>query len=227
MEPFIALNFKTYRESLGNKGLSLAKAAREVSGSTGVRIIVCPQFVDLWNISAIGVDAFAQAASDSEPGAHTGSVSLESIKDAGCRGFLLNHAENRIPHDAIARTVERAKRLGLESMVCAKDVSEAVELAKLNPTYVAIEPPELIGSGISVSTAKPEIVKNAVAAVAKVSKSPVVCGAGISTAADIEKAVELGAAGVLLASAYVKSEDPKALLEGFAKAIAGMKKRSK
>ncbi|MFA5105990.1 MAG: triose-phosphate isomerase [Candidatus Micrarchaeia archaeon] len=221
MEPFIAINFKTYRESLGNRGLALAKAAREVAAGTGVRIIVCPQFVDLWNVSAIGVETFAQGASDAEPGAHTGSVSLESVKDAGCRGFLLNHAENRMPHAAIAKTVERAKRLGLESMVCAKDVAEAVELARLNPTYVAIEPPELIGSGVSVSTAKPEIVKNAVAAVAKVSKSPVVCGAGISTAQDVAKAIELGAAGVLLASAYVKSENPKALLEGFANAIAG------
>ncbi len=219
MEPFIALNFKAYSESLGNRGLALAKAARDVSRETGVRVIVCPQFVDLWNIAAIGAETFAQGASEFEPGAHTGSVTLESLKDTGCRGLLINHSENRIPHESIAKIIARAKKLGLETMVCAKDVPEAAELSRLNPTYVAIEPPELIGSGVSVSTAKPEIVKNAVAAVQKASKSAVVCGAGISTGTDVKKAVELGVAGVLLASAYVKAKDPKALLEDFASAI--------
>ncbi|HQT45281.1 MAG TPA: triose-phosphate isomerase [Candidatus Micrarchaeota archaeon] len=220
MEPFIALNFKAYAESLGNKGLALAKAARDVSRDNGVRIIVCPQFVDLWNVSALGVETFGQGASDAEQGAHTGAVTLESLKGAGCRGLLVNHAENRIPKASIEKIIARSKKLGLETMLCTKDVPESVELAKFNPTYIAIEPPELIGSGISVSTAKPEIVKNAVDAVAKVSKSPVICGAGVSTGTDVKKAVELGAKGVLLASAYVNSKDPKKLLEEFAKAIA-------
>ncbi len=220
MKPIIALNFKTYSESLGNRGLALAKAARDVSRETGVRIIACPQFVDLWNISALGVETFGQGASEFEQGAHTGSVTLESLKDAGCRGLLVNHAENRIPAASIEKIIAKSKKLGLETMLCTKDVPESVELAKFNPTYIAIEPPELIGSGISVSSAKPDIVINAVGAVAKVSKSHVICGAGVSNATDVKKAIELGAKGVLLASAFVKAKDPRALLEDFAKEIA-------
>jgi len=59
-----------------------------------------------------------------------------------------------------------------------------------------------------------------VEAVAKVNKTPVLCGAGVSNASDVKKAVELGAKGVLLASAYVKAKDPKALLLSMAEAIA-------
>jgi hypothetical protein len=38
---------------------------------------------------------------------------------------------------------------------CAADVHEARALAALNPTYIAVEPPELIGGDISVTTAGP------------------------------------------------------------------------
>ena len=41
---------------------------------------------------------------------------------------------------------------------------------------------------------------------------PVLCGAGVKTRADVEKAMELGAAGILLASGVVKAEDPGAVL---------------
>ena len=105
-------------------------------------------------------------------------------------------------------------------MLCTKDAEESARLAKYEPTYIAVEPPELIGSGISVSTAKPEVVSGTVSAVAKVNRTPVLCGAGVSNASDVKKAVELGAKGVLLASAYVKAKDPKKLLTEMAESIA-------
>ena len=219
MEPFIALNFKTYKESLGQRGLNLASIACHVSQTTGVRIVVAPQFLDIRASVGLGAETFAQSATDFEPGAHTGAISIDSIKDAGCAGLLVNHAENRLPKNSIEKIILRSKKLGIESMLCTKDVEESVELARLNPTYVAIEPPELIGSGISVSSAKPEIISGAVEAVAKVSNSPVICGAGVSTGADVARAIELGAKGVLLASAYVKAKDPEKLLMEMAEAL--------
>ena len=99
------------------------------------------------------------------------------------------------------------------------DAAESALLAKYEPAYIAVEPPELIGRGVSVSTAKPEMVSGAVEAVAKVNATPVLCGAGVSNGKDVRKAVELGAAGVLLASAFVKSADPKKLLTEMAEAM--------
>lgn len=219
MKPIIALNLKTYPESLGKKGAELCQIASEVSLVTGVRIIVAPQTVDLRDASQICSDVFSQHVDAVKQGAFTGSVSVESIKEAGCRGSLVNHSEKRLPEETIAATIARLKEAGLESMLCTKDTEESARLAKYEPSFIAVEPPELIGSGISVSTAKPEVVSNTVEAVAKVNGVPVLCGAGVSNGADVKKAIELGAKGVLLASAFVKSADPKKLLTEMAEAM--------
>ncbi len=83
----------------------------------------------------------------------------------------------------------------------------------MKPTIVAIEPPELIGTGIPVSKANPDVVVGSVEAVKGVSKNvKVLCGAGISTGDDVRAAIDLGTDGVLLASGVVKAKDPKKAL---------------
>ena len=219
MKPLIALNLKAYPESLGEKGAKLCQIASEVSLLTGVRIIVAPQAVDLREAVQLTGDVFSQHVDAVLQGAFTGSISVESIKGAGCKGSLVNHSEKRLPEETIAQTIARLREAGLESMLCTKDTEESVRLAKYKPAFIAVEPPELIGSGISVSTAKPEIVSGTVQAVAKVNATPVLCGAGVSNAQDVRKAIELGAKGVLLASAYVKAKDPRSLLLNMAEAM--------
>ncbi|MEM4343444.1 MAG: triose-phosphate isomerase, partial [Candidatus Caldarchaeum sp.] len=92
--------------------------------------------------------------------------------------------------------------------------------AALEPEALAVEPPELIGTGVSVSTARPEVVSGAVVKVKKVSmRVHVLCGAGVSSEDDVRKALELGAEGVLLSSAYVKSRDPEKLLREMCRAM--------
>ena len=212
MKPFIVLNLKTYPESLGAKGIALCQTASEVSLLTGVRIIVVPQAVDLREARQICSDVYSQHVDAVKQGAFTGTLSVEAIKDAGCAGSLVNHSEHRLSEEAIAQTITRLKEAKLESILCTKDADESARLAKYEPTFIAVEPPELIGSGISVSTAKPEVVSGTVQAVAKINKTPVLCGAGVSNGADVKKAVQLGAAGVLLASAFVKAKNPRELL---------------
>jgi len=219
-KPIIALNLKVYTESLGEKGAELCKHAAEVSLLTGVRVIVAPQAVDLREACQTCTDVFAQHVDVNEPGAFTGTLTVEAIKEAGCKGSLVNHSERRLPEKQIAETIARLKEAGLESMLCTKDAEESARLAKYEPTYIAVEPPELIGSGVSVSTARPEVVSGTVDAVAKVNATPVLCGAGVSNAEDVKKAIALGAKGVLLASAYVKAKDPKKLLLEMAESIA-------
>ncbi|MCX8195207.1 MAG: triose-phosphate isomerase [Candidatus Micrarchaeota archaeon] len=219
MKPIIALNLKSYPESLGKGGLELVRIAREVSKETGVRVIVAPQAVDLAAAAKMHRDIFAQHVDSQRQGAYTGWLTCEAIKSAGCIGSLVNHSEHRLSEEAIAATIARLKEAGLESMLCTKDTQESVRLARYRPTFIAVEPPELIGSGISVSTAKPEVVSGTVEAVARVKGPPVLCGAGVSTGSDVKKAIELGAAGVLLASAYVKAKNPRKLLAEMAAAI--------
>ena len=164
MKPVIALNLKVYKESLGERGAKLCQIAAEVALLRGVRVIVAPQAVDLASCAKFHEDTFAQHVDWNETGAHTGTVTCESIKEIGCRGSLVNHSEHRIPFEAIEKTIVRLNSLKLESMLCTKDANESADyvkrLGKNLPTFVAVEPPELIGSGISVSTAKPEVVRD-------------------------------------------------------------------
>jgi len=210
---YIVLNLKAYAESTGKEAVRLAKIADEASREMGVKVIVCAQATDLAAVSSsVKIPVFAQHVDAKKPGAFTGSIIPEAVKAAGANGTLINHSERKLPLEVVGATVARCKEAGLLSMVCAATVDECAAVAKFGPDFIAIEPPELIGSGISVSTANPDIVRNSVAAVRKVANISVLCGAGISTGADIKKAMELGAAGVLLASAYAKAKDPKKLL---------------
>ena len=219
MKPIIALNLKVYKESLGEGGLKLCEIASEVSLLTGVRIIIAPQHIDLREACKRHSEIFAQHTDPVLQGAFTGTMTAEAVKEAGCKGSLINHSEHRIPMEDIATLVKRLRELGLESIVCTKDADESALVAKFKPDYIAVEPPELIGSGISVSTAKPEVVTSTVQKVKAVANVPVLCGAGVTTPSDVKKAIELGSEGILLASAFVRSSDPRTLLMQMAEQI--------
>jgi len=213
-KPFIALNLKSYEQSYGESGLELCRIARDVSRSLGVRVVACPNHLLLREAVKMGGEIFAQHVHGNHPGAFTGSVTAKMLLGAGVHGSLVNHSEKRMNPENIKVSVEALKHAQLESMVCAQDVNECAQYAAFKPTYIAIEPPELIGSGISVSNAKPEIIAGAIDAVREVNSDVrVVCGAGVSNPEDVERAFELGVQGVLLASAYVKSANPRKFLE--------------
>ena len=214
--PLVLINFKAYPQSSGKKGLELAKVAEKVSKETGVSIAVAPQLTDLALIASnVDIPVFSQHADAVDPGSKTGHVTLEAVKDAGAIGTMLNHSERRIRADEIDIIVKKAKNLGLLTVVCANTPEVTAAMAALGPDMVAIEPPELIGTGIPVSKAKPEVVTGAVELVKKVNPQvKVLCGAGITTGEDFEAALKLGTVGVLLASGIVKAKDwEKAILE--------------
>ena len=102
-------------------------------------------------------------------------------------------------------------------MVCAANKKEAGIVAKFNPNYIAVEPPALIGTGISVTSAKPEIVTDSIKAVKKVKNIPVVCGAGITNGEDVKKAIKLGTKGALAASGIVKARNQESALRDLVK----------
>jgi len=204
----IVINFKTYKEGTGDKALKLARIIAKVSMEKKLRIIATPQFTDLAAVSRI-CETFAQHIDAIEPGAHTGWILPEAVKAAGVRGVFINHSEHRLPLKEIKKRVIRAKQVGLKTLVCVATPSEVREVKKFKPDWIAIEPPELIGSGRSVSTEKPEVVMRAVEAGKPTS---VLCGAGVTNGEDVKKALELSAEGVLLASGFVKAPNPERVL---------------
>jgi triosephosphate isomerase len=214
--PLILLNLKTYKEAMGYNALEFARIAEQVYEKTGISIAVAPQLVDLQSVTdSSDTPVFAQHVDPVNYGKYTGHVLPESVAEAGGSGTLLNHSERQIPLDIIEASIKRSREAELETVVCVETVDMALKVAALGPDAIAIEPPELIGSGISVSKARPEIVSGAVDAVKKVDpKVKVLCGAGITNGEDASKALELGAQGILVASGVVKADDPyKALLE--------------
>lgn len=221
--PAIIVNFKTYREVEGAGALELARICDDVARESGASIAVCPPTVELGEVARqVDVPVLAQHIDDRELGSSTGWVTAETVKATGASGSLINHSEHPLSSDCVAKVIENCRRNGLVSCVCADSTAAALKLAKLGPTMLAVEPPELIGGDISVTKAKPEIVSGTVEGVRAVApKVPVLCGAGVKNRADVRKAIELGAQGVLLASGIVKAKDQRAALLDLVEGLQG------
>lgn len=213
---FVLVNLKAYPCD----SVAVATAAAEVAADTGVRIAVAPQAAALERVAETGVETWAQHVSPVEHGSHTGSTLAEGVADAGADGTLLNHSERRLKLADLDGAVRAAERAGLETVVCANNPRQIAAAAALEPDAVAVEPPELIGTGTPVSQADPEVVTDSVAAAEAVGDVPVHCGAGISTGEDLAAAADLGTEGVLLASGVAKADDPRGVLEGLVEPLA-------
>ena len=219
--PILIINMKVYPEVLGRKALELAKAAESVARELGVSIAVAPPITELRTVAeGVEIPVYSQGADPVEPGARTGHVPLEFIKETGAAGVILNHSENRLLLNDLGWLVSRARSLGLETLVCAPDPYTSAAAAALEPTAVAVEPPELIGTGKAVSREKPDVIVRTVELVRKVNPGiPVITGAGIESFDDVKKAIELGTQGVLVASAIVKARDWKQKITELANAL--------
>ena len=216
----VIVNFKTYSEATGRKAVELAKKAEKVSNETHVFVGVAPQFADIAAIAnAVSIPVFAQHIDPIRPGSYTGHVLAESVKEAGAVGTLINHSERQLKLSDIDEVIRIARENDLISVVCANNPNISAAVATLKPDIIVIEPPELIGTGIPVSKAKPEVVTETVKLVRKVNPTvTILCGAGISRGDDVAVALKLGTQGVLIASGIVKAKDQYRVLREFAKA---------
>jgi triosephosphate isomerase len=216
----IIVNFKTYLEATGTKAVELARKAQKVSSETGISLGVAPQFADISRVvEAVDIPVFAQHVDPIRPGGFTGHVLAESVKEVGAVGTLVNHSERQLKLSAIDEIIKLTREEGLVSCVCANNPSISTAVATLKPDMIAVEPPELIGTGIPVSKAKPEVITDTVKLVRQVnSKVTILCGAGISHGEDVAAALRLGTQGVLVASGIVKAKDSYAIMREFAEA---------
>jgi triosephosphate isomerase len=215
----IVVNVKAYREGIGDNAVQLARIMQQVGEEFDINMIIAVQPCDIYRVSSqVDIDVFAQHVDCVEYGSYTGFQLPDAIKAAGATGTLINHSERRIKIDDIECSIQKAKWLGLKTIVCTSSVEITKAIACLNPDFVAIEPPELIGGDISVTTASPDIVKNAVDSAKNVNANVnVLCGAGIKNGGDVAMACELGTVGVLVASGIVKIAKKKEILEDMAK----------
>ena len=201
------INCKNYDEIAGDKIIKIAKVAEKISRKYKIPIAIAPPHHLIPLITKFKITVLAQHVDDKKIGNTTGFMVPEIIKKSKIKGSIINHSEHRIPEKEITSLVKRLKKLKLKTVLCVKNVNEAKKYAKLNPTFIAIEPPELIGTGRAISTEKPKLITNAVKAVKSAKNSTkLLCGAGIISGQDVSKAKELGSKGILVASGIVKAK---------------------
>ena len=211
--PLVVVNFKTYATASAEAAEGLLYAMEAVANGPATVVAAVSAFdLALLAQRSESVHVWSQHLDPVGLGGFTGWLEPQTAIARGATGSLINHAEHKVELDHVKRLLELLPE-GFPVCACAADVAEARALAKLNPTYIAVEPPELIGGDISVTTADPSIVTDTVAAVKAVNPSVrVLCGAGVKNGADVAKAIELGAEGVLLASGVTKATDVQAVL---------------
>ena len=219
--PLFVINFKNYPEISGKKSVMLAKAAESVARRSKVKIVLAPPQASLALVaSQVKVPVFAQHLDGSEAGSTTGFMVPEVVRLYGVSGSLINHSEHRIPSAEIEKLIKKLHALNMTAVVCARTPNEVKKLTYLKPDYIAIEHPELIGSGIAVSKAKPVVITRSIRALNPTNKkTQVICGAGIVDGTDVSAAMKLGSRGILVASGIVKARNWKAKIKEFADAM--------
>lgn len=221
MKGLIIINCKNYLEIAGEKIFQLSEIAQDISERYKIEIMIAPPQNSLFYLSQfIKLPLICQHVDDEEIGPTTGFIIPEIAKSYGASGSLINHSEHRMEHANIKNVIERLRQLNMFSVVCASTSKEVGELSRFNPDMIAIEPPELIGTGKAVSKVNPSIITESVKEARTYSKNvKVICGAGIVDKTDIQSAINLGSQGILLASGLIKSESWKnkliELSEGF------------
>ena len=212
--PIIIVNLKTYEQGYGADGFELCKIMEEISIEHNVNLAAAVSAIDLVDYADnLKIPIFAQHVDGVNYGSNTGSILPEAVRYSGAVGTLVNHAECQMSWKKIEKTINRCKELDLTTVLCTADIESSEKGSHLNPDMLAVEPPELIGGDISVSTAKPEIISDTVEVVKKINSNiSVLCGAGVKNQEDVSKAISLGSEGILLASGVVKSTEPRKVL---------------
>ena len=207
-ENLVVVNFKTYQTAHGLSAENLAKIMENLESNA--RIVAVVSAFDLSSVVNVApnLEVWTQHLDPIQFGSNTGWLHPDTAIERGAKGTLINHAEHKVSIEHIAMLLDQVPE-DFTVCACAADIEEAKSLAALRPTFVAVEPPELIGGDVSVTSADPKIVTGTVDAVRDISADVgILCGAGVKNGSDVSMALELGTSGVLLASGVTKSSNP-------------------
>lgn len=215
--PFFEIGPKSYL--YGDDVLDLAIAADKASEKYGVDIIFTCPLVELQRVKAATkhIHVFAPHMDPIVPGRGLADVLPESLVAVGADGVMLNHVEKPLTLSVLKATIERAKEVGLTTIVCADSITEASMIAKLNPDIIVAEPSELIGTGV---TGGPEYVAAAAKGVKDVNPDILVLtAAGISNGEDVYNTIIAGADATGSSSGVAKAADRAAMVDEMISAV--------
>jgi len=217
MDRLLILNLKAYEQGIGRKARYIADIVNRLSNECGVKIVLACQPTDIENLSYKN-EVFAQHIDPVSYGSRTGHILPEAVKGAGATGTLINHCERSLSMDEIKQRIDRAKNVGLTTVVCAPTAEDSEKIAKMGPDYIAVEPPELREAPISRTN--PILIEDTVNRVKSANPAvKIIAGAGISSGQDVVTALSLGSTGIMIGSSVVKSDKPeenlKDILSGF------------
>ena len=209
--PFFEIGPKSYL--VGDEVLELARYADEAAKKYDVDIIFTTPVVDIRRVAEATerIFVFAPHMDPIVPGRGLADTLPESLVAAGAKGVMLNHAEKPITLSALAKTIKRAKEVGLMTIVCTDTIAEAKAVACLAPTIIVAEPTELIGTG---KTSDMDYVKASIEAIKSVDPNILVLqGAGISNGNDVYNVIHAGAEATGSSSGVVKAPSRKAMVD--------------
>ena len=215
--PFFEIGPKSYL--YGQDVIDLAKAADEASERYGVDIIFTTPVVEIARVKAATkrIHVFAPHMDPIRPGRGLADTLPESLVAAGAEGVMLNHCEKPLSLGVLKATIERAKEVGLTTIVCADSCAEAGMIAHLKPDIIVAEPTELVGTGVSCG---PEYVKTAMRAVKDVDESILVLtAAGIANGQDVYNIIAAGADATGSSSGVAKAADRAAMVDEMISAV--------
>lgn len=215
--PFFVVNPKSYL--YGEELRKLAKKTDELCEKYDFQCLFTAQLIDLpWVIeNCPHLLPCAQNMESLKPGRGMGHILPEALAAAGVKASFLNHAENPMTVSELAKTIERARELGILTCVCADSVEEARAIAELHPDIMTCELTSLIGTG---QIAGEDYIRTSTEAVKAVSPETMVLqAAGISTGQDVYDAIIFGGDATGGTSGIVAAEDPFATLEEMFEAL--------
>jgi triosephosphate isomerase (TIM) len=209
----IFVNFKSSLKGTGENALRIVKALNEAQKETDVPIILAPHTLDLYPVSEVWEGEVWTQHADYDRGTGRNQVELlQSWNKGKIKGTFVNHSEHKFEgYNLLAKVVRECEEFAFKTLLFAGSETEIQKMIEMQmkPTYLAYEPPELVGSqDTSVAKAKPDDIKKA-AELASQMGVPLIVGAGVKDRDDVLKSVELGAVGVAVSSAVINAEDPK------------------
>ena len=215
--PFFEIGPKSYL--YGQDVIDLAVAADAASEKYDVDIIFTTPVVEIARVRAAThrIHVFAPHMDPLRPGRGLADTLPESLVAAGAEGVMLNHCEKPLPLSVLRATIERAKEVGLTTIVCADSCAEAAAIAHLKPDIIVAEPSELVGKGVACG---PDYVKAATRAVKDVDPDILVLtAAGISNGQDVYDTIIAGADATGSSSGVAKAADRAAMVDEMISAV--------
>lgn len=209
--PFFEIGPKAYL--YGKELLDLAIAAEQASLKHDVPVIftVPPTEISFIAAHTKHLLVFAQHMDWQQPGRGMGKVIPEAVKNAGAKGVMLNHSEQPMTFSDLKHAIDRAREVGLYSIVCADSVQEAAAIAGLSPDMIVAEPAANIGTG---RTCDPSYIEAALTAIKSVNPSiKVLLAAGIKSPDDVYHMIHSGADATGSTSGILMADDPLAMVD--------------